>query len=50
MCLLLLLLLLLLGRWVFTMGSEVNGTAFTGDQGITYNIATHVGLELCAVL
>ena len=46
-----LLLLLLLRRWVFTMmGLEVNGTAFTSDQGITYNMATHVGLELSAVL
>ena len=46
-CLLLLLLLLLLGRWVFTMGLEVSETS---DQGITYNMASHTGPELSAVV
>jgi hypothetical protein len=41
------LLVVLLRRWVFTMGSEVNGTS---DQGITYNMADHMGLESSAVL
>jgi hypothetical protein len=50
MCLLLLLLLLLLCMWVFIMGSEVNGRAFTSDQGITYNMAVHMGVESSAVL
>jgi len=42
--------MLLLRRWVFTMGSEVNGMAFTSGQGITYNMAAHMELELSAVL
>jgi hypothetical protein len=49
MCLLL-LLLLLLRMWVFKMGSEVNGRAFISDQGITYNMAAHMGVESSAVL
>jgi len=49
MCLLR-LLLLLLRRWVFTMRLAVNGTAFTSDQGKTYNMAAHMGLGLSAVL
>jgi hypothetical protein len=32
------------------LGSVVNGTAFTSDQGITYNMAAHMGVELSAVL
>ena len=33
------------------MGSEVSETAFTSDQGITYNMAAHMmGLELSAAL
>ena len=40
---------LLLHWWVFTMGSEVNGIGFTSDQGITYNMAAHMVLELSVV-
>ena len=50
MCLLLLGRRVLLRMWVFAMGSEVSGTAFANDQGMTYNMAAHVGVELSAVL
>ena len=40
---------MLLHWWVFTMGSEVNGIGFTSDQGITYNMAARMVLELSAV-
>ena len=35
---------LLLCRRIFTVGSEVEGTASTSGQGVTYNKAAHMGL------
>jgi hypothetical protein len=37
-------LLLLLCRRVFTIGSDVEGTASTSSQAVTYNKAAHMGL------